>query len=90
MVLKSWTLQYRCDCYFLPRTNQSMTSIESAIPSARDLNSLLSEITVTPPDSRPGTCQSGFFKGLILGLLIEAGGVAVAYGAIHMLRMAFR
>jgi hypothetical protein len=64
--------------------------IESAFPSARDLNSLLSEITVTPPDSRPGTCQSGFFKGLILGLLIEAGGVAVAYGAIHMLRMAFR
>ena len=90
MVLESGTLQYRGDCYFLPRTAQPMTSIESAFPSARDLNSLLSEISATPPDSRPGACQSGFFKGLILGLLIEIGGVALAYGAIHMLRMAFR
>ena len=67
-----------------------MTSIESAFPSAPDLNSMLSEITATQPDSRPRDCQAGFFKGLFLGLLIEAGGVALAYGAIHMLRMAFR
>ena len=67
-----------------------MTSIETTIASARDLNSKLSEITATSPDSRSHRCQSGFFKGLILGLLIEGGGVALAYGAIHMLRMAFR
>lgn len=67
-----------------------MTSIENTFASARDLNSMLSEITATPPDSHPGSCQSGFFKGLMLGLLIEGGGVALAYGAIHMLRIAFR
>ena len=67
-----------------------MTSIESTFASARDLNSMLSEITATSPDSRPHDCQSSFFKGLIFGLLIEAGGVGLAYGAVHMLRMAFR
>ena len=51
---------------------------------------MLSEITATPPDSRAGGCQAGFFKGLIFGLLIEAGGVALVYGAFHMLRMALR
>ena len=66
-----------------------MTTIETTFPAAGDLNSMISEITATPPDTRRES-QSGFFKGLILGLLIEAGGVALAYGAIHMLRMAFR
>jgi hypothetical protein len=67
-----------------------MISIEIAFPSARGLNSPSSEITSTPPESHPRDGQSRFFKGVFFGLLIEAGGVALAYGAIHILRMAFR
>jgi len=67
-----------------------MTSIDSVFPSAYGLDSTPSEISATPPESHPCDCQSGFFKGVVWAFLIEAGGVAVAYGAIHMLRMAFR
>jgi len=68
----------------------NLISIENALSPAYGLNPPLSETTATAPEPDSPACQAGFFRGVVLGLLIEAGGVALVYVAIHALRMAFR
>jgi len=67
-----------------------MTNIESALSPACGLNSPPSVITSTSPDSPLRHRDLGVFRGLMWALIIETVAVAVVYGAILTLRMAFR